>query len=34
MPLLDTMIPANTGMFFNLVSTIAAFDILDVEGLF
>lgn len=26
--------PANTGMFFNLVSSLAAFDILDIEGLF
>ena len=32
MPLLDSSMPANTGMFFNVVSKIAAFDILDIEG--
>jgi len=34
LPLLDTGMPANTGMFFNNLSKIAAFDILDIEGLF
>jgi len=32
LPLMESNMPANTGMFFKELSKIAAFDILDIEG--
>ena len=34
LPLLDSKMPANTGMVFKTMSKIAAFDKLNIEGIF